>query len=209
MMIFENICKSYGENRVIRNFSYSLKKGRRLAICGESGFGKTTLLRIIAGIEAPDSGIISGYEFSQTSFMFQEPRLFEWYDALNNLMLASSLPKKDARAKATGLLKSMGLIDSAHQKPGELSGGMKQRLSLARAFMPEKDIIILDEPFSALDDENRCKMRKLVSRLTQGKTLIYVTHDKEDLELADEIIAPDENGIFVPIGRRVLGDFAG
>ncbi len=197
MMLFENVCKSYGGNIVIRDFSCSVEDGERLAVCAESGFGKTTLLRIISGLETPDSGKISGYNFSCVTFMFQEPRLFEWYDALGNLTIASRLPARQASARAMELIERVGLTDSLHKKPSELSGGMKQRLALARAFMPDKKIVILDEPFSALDEENRSRMRELVSELVIGKTLIYVTHDKEDLAIADRVISPDAGGVFV------------
>ena len=197
MMLFENVCKSYGGNIVIRDFSCSVEDGERLAVCAESGFGKTTLLRIISGLETPDSGKISGYIFSCVTFMFQEPRLFEWYDALGNLTIASRLPARQASARAMELIERVGLTDSLHKKPSELSGGMKQRLALARAFMPDKKIVILDEPFSALDEENRSRMRELVSELVIGKTLIYVTHDKEDLAIADRVISPNAGGVFV------------
>ena len=129
--------------------------------------------------------------------MFQEPRLFEWYDALGNLTISSRLPARQASARAMELIERVGLTDSLHKKPSELSGGMKQRLALARAFMPDKKIVILDEPFSALDEENRSRMRELVSELVIGKTLIYVTHDKEDLAIADRVISPDAGGVFV------------
>ena len=154
MIRIENLCKRYGDQLVLDRFSLSLQDGEKIAIMGESGRGKTTLLRIIAGLEKPEAGTVSGFNKEEIAYVFQEPRLFESLSVIKNLTVVSSQPARTAEKKAKELLLAVGLENAAEKYPDELSGGMKQRLALARAFMVDRPILLLDEPFSSLEYRN-------------------------------------------------------
>ena len=188
MIKLVSITKRFGERLVIDSLSLVIQDGQKIAVMGESGKGKTTLLRIIAGLETPDSGSVCGYNKEELSYVFQEPRLFETISAIKNLTAVSTEPYKTAEKKAMELLALVGLEKDAKKQPRELSGGMKQRLALARAFMVDCPILLLDEPFSALDEDTKNDIIALVKEKTKDKTVILVTHDREDaLKLCDSI----------------------
>ena len=176
----DNLCKQYGEQRVLDSFSMTVYDGEKLAIMGESGRGKTTLLRIIAGLEQPDSGLIEGFGTDEIAYVFQEPRLFDSLNVIRNLTVVSNLPRRESEKKAKELLDRVGLSEDAFKYPTELSGGMKQRVSLARAFMVDRPILLLDEPFSALDRDTKETMIQFVKEYAKNKTVILVTHDQND-----------------------------
>ena len=180
MITIENICKQYGDQRVLVDFSLTLQDGEKIAIMGESGRGKTTLLRIIAGLETVDSGVIGGFSKEDIAYVFQEPRLFDSLSVIKNLTIVSKKSRRDAEKQAEELLCSVGLEKDAFKYPNELSGGMKQRLALARAFMVDRPILLLDEPFSALDKDTREAMIAFVKERAQNKTVILVTHNSND-----------------------------
>ena len=182
MAEFKNITKKYGSKTVLNNFSLELKKNSPTVIMGESGCGKTTLLRIAAGLEKADSGeFISNGE--HVAVMFQEPRLLPWRNALENVLAV--LPK-DSRILAEKHLASTGLDlnTDCRKYPSELSGGMKQRVAFARflayAEATNASLLILDEPFSALDDETAEKMASILRSFAENKTLLVVSHDESD-----------------------------
>ena len=188
MVEFKNVTKKYGDNTVLEDFSLVLEKGSKIAIMGESGCGKTTLLRIAAGLTRPDSGefICDG----KIAVMFQEPRLLPWKNALENIRAVLA---KEQFSLADKYLSAVGLSDDAKKFPRELSGGMAQRAALARflAYAEEigADLLLLDEPFSALDDETADKMIDLLREFSADKTVILVSHDKGDAErFADRMI---------------------
>ena len=188
MAEFRNISKKYGESVILDGFSLKLEKGSKTAIMGESGSGKTTLLRIAAGLTAPDSGefICDG----NIAVMFQEPRLLPWKNALENVRAVLT---KDRFDLADRYLSAVGLGDATDKYPHELSGGMAQRVALARFFafaeMTDAVLLLLDEPFSALDSETSDKMIALLKDFSRGKTVMMVTHDSKDAKsFADEII---------------------
>lgn len=189
MLKLENVCFSYGKKEVLSNFSLELKRGEILAVMGESGCGKTTLLRLIAGLEKPRSGIID-CRAERISYVFQEPRLFPWMTVAENLR-AVMTSYEDADRVIGDVLNRVGLAENADFYPDELSGGMKIRASLARALVFGGDLFLLDEPFSALNEELR---RELATDLKQlfrerGITAILVTHQSADAEmLADRIV---------------------
>ena len=172
--------KRYGEKMVLDGFTMTVRDGEKLAIMGESGRGKTTLLRMIAGLEQPDTGLIRGFSKEDIAYVFQEPRLFDTVSVLKNLTVVSTLPFKEAEKKARELLACVGLAPDAEKYPSELSGGMKQRLALARAFMVDRSILLLDEPFSALDQDTKETMIQFVKDRAKNKTVILVTHDRND-----------------------------
>lgn len=181
MIEFKNITKKYNNNTVLDNFSLRIKKGTVNFIMGESGVGKTTLLHIAAGLVKADQGQI---EFDgKFAIMFQEPRLLPSKSAIENIRAVIS---KDKLHLAEKYLSAVGLSEAADMFPEQLSGGMAQRTAFARflayAEDTEADLLLLDEPFSALDGETAEKMLALLSDLAYGKTLLLVTHNVEYAE---------------------------
>ncbi len=191
MAEFKSITKKYGVDTVLDDFSLKLEKGVPTLIMGESGRGKTTLLRIAAGLELPDGGeFLSGGK--KTAYMFQEPRLLPWRNALENVRAVLS---KEGYHLAEKYFSAVGLDISADGKkyPSELSGGMCQRVAFARflayAEMSGAELLLLDEPFSALDGETSEKMAAILCEFARGKTLAVVSHDESDAEaLGAEIV---------------------
>ena len=181
MAKFKNITKKYGSDAVFEDFSLSIPTGSTTVIMGESGCGKTTLLRIAASLEKPDSGEFIGDE--KVAIMFQEPRLLPWKTALENVKAV--IPKDKSRL-ADKYLSAVGLENDVDKLPHELSGGMAQRVAYARflAFGESEDatLLLLDEPFSALDEETGKKMLSILKDFSVDKTVILVTHDKTDAE---------------------------
>lgn len=191
MIRFDQVSFSYGDKEVLRELSFCLETGELLAVMGESGCGKTTLLHLAAGLQGPQTGEIRS-DHARVSIAFQEPRLFPWLTVRENLL--SALPQSERRAgeeRLSALLAEMGLSDVEGLYPRELSGGMKSRVSLARALLYGGDLLLLDEPFSALDEEMR---QELATRLRrelkkEGKTAILVTHLRAEAEaFADRVL---------------------
>ena len=197
----KNVSKSFGSHEVLKGISLTANPGEFIAIVGRSGCGKSTLLRQIAGLGGQSSGdiLINGRpaqeDGSLVRFMFQEARLLPWKKIWQNVALFASDP---GRENALKYLRSVGLQDRADDWPGSLSGGMKQRLSLARALASEPKILLLDEPLGALDALTRISMQVLIENLwkEKGLTVILVTHDvSEAVYLADRVILLEEGHI--------------
>ena len=201
MLELRNINKSFGGKQILTNFSLSIPEKQILAIVGPSGGGKTTLLRMLAGLETIDSGEIyyNGESLAidelekrnLLGFVFQDFQLFPHLSVLDNLTLSPiktmSMNKEVAEKKARGLLEQLGLAGHADAFPFSLSGGQKQRVALARAMMINPEIIGYDEPTSALDPELRLEVEKLIlQNKERGMTQIVVTHD---LQFAENIAA--------------------
>ena len=177
----KNICKSYDGQKVINDFSYTIKKGEHYCLIGPSGTGKTTLLKLINRIELPDSGVIE-YEFRQRiGMVFQEERLCERYDTITNVMISAgpTISKNDIYEEALDILPA----DCLNKPVCELSGGMKRRCAILRAMLSDSNIIIMDEPFNGLDIENRRKTAAYILKRLDGRTLLITTHRAEDIEL--------------------------
>ena len=207
MLELRNINKSFGGKQILTNFSLSIPEKQILAIVGPSGGGKTTLLRILAGLETIDSGEIyyNGESLAidelekrnLLGFVFQDFQLFPHLSVLENLTLSPiktmSMEKEVAEKKARGLLEQLGLAGHADAFPFSLSGGQKQRVALARAMMINPEIIGYDEPTSALDPELRLEVEKLIlQNKERGMTQIVVTHDLQFAEnIADQILKVD------------------
>ena len=166
---------------VLERCSLTVAAGEHAALTGPSGCGKTTLLRCIAGLIKPDAGSVSIE--GRVSIVFQEPRLFPWLTAAQNLDVVLQLPKPGAAE----WLERAGLADAAGKYPAEMSGGMRQRLSICRALAYGGDALLLDEPLKGLDPSLRREICDLIRRESVGKALLLVTHDAADLELADTV----------------------
>lgn len=178
------ICKAYGEQKVIDDFSYTFRRGGHYCITAPSGSGKTTLLRLINRIEKPDSGIIEGIP-EHIAMVFQEDRLCEDYDTITNVMLSAGpdVDKELAYKEALRILPK----DCLNKPVKELSGGMKRRCAILRAMLSESEIIIMDEPFNGLDEKNRRKTAAYISDRLDGRSLIFTAHRAEDIELFDTV----------------------
>ena len=185
----KDINKTYAGYQASNHVSFGIEQGRLIALLGPSGSGKPTILRMIAGLETPDSGTIDGLKNLKISAVFQEDRLLEGYDVLTNLRFVCRQRLSDAElsAYAATLLPQNALS----QPVCEFSGGMKRRLSLLRALLVPFDLLILDEPFNGLDSENRKKAAALVRNRAQDKILLFAAHTKEDAALLGaEILCP-------------------
>ena len=180
---------SYDELPVLEGLSLSVADGELVAIMGESGCGKSTLLHLIAGLLKPTQGSIS-VDTEEITYVFQEPRLFPWLSLKENL-LAPLAKQPDNAARVSEILQKVGLSGFEDYYPDELSGGMKSRASLARALLFDGKLFLLDEPFSALNEEMRASLAtELRAELkARGATAILVTHQRTDAErFADRII---------------------
>lgn len=193
MIWLDRVSKSFEGVPVLRGFSLSVSAGEVVGVAGRSGAGKTTLLRLIAGLIQPDDGSVT-VGSARFGYVFQEPRLLPWRTAVENIaagLQAKGVDRSDARRAALDWLQRVGLADFAGYYPGQLSGGMQQRAALARAFAVQPDILLLDEPFSHLDDGYKHELLETLRRLVHetGVTVVYVTHDLRELDgLASHIV---------------------
>ena len=204
MLELKNISKKFKDKEILSNFNLKVEENKILAIVGPSGGGKTTLLRMLAGLESIDSGeiIFNGENLTLNElekrnllgFVFQDFQLFPHMTVLENLVISPiqtmGIKKDEAEAKAIKLLEQLGLENHYNSYPNSLSGGQKQRVALARAMMIEPKIIGYDEPTSALDPELRLEVEKLILQNKKlGITQIVVTHDLQFAEnIADDIL---------------------
>jgi putative hydroxymethylpyrimidine transport system ATP-binding protein len=178
----ENLALTYGGQPIFQNLSFTIPAGRLLALLGPSGVGKTTLLRIIAGLETPESGSITASDGQPLSgriaYMAQQDLLLPWARVIDNVMIGARLrgePPSPDRAQT--LLAQVGLADRAAALPAALSGGMRQRVAIARTLYEQRPIVLMDEPFSALDAITRNRIQDLAAELLAGRTTLLITHD--------------------------------
>ena len=208
-----NVCKSFGRGSnaklVLDQVSFSLESGDFKALVGSSGSGKSTVMRLIAGLDQPSSGVISmdGRPVrgpgSDRGMVFQKYSLYPWLTAAENVAFGMQLQgrsKQEVRERTSYFLDVVGLADSARRMPRELSGGMQQRVAIARALAAEPKLLLLDEPFGALDIQIRESMQDFLHELWRqtGLTALLITHDLEEaLLLASEvhIMAPSPGRI--------------
>ncbi|MDR0476292.1 MAG: ABC transporter ATP-binding protein [Treponema sp.] len=201
-VVIEGVSKSFGDFRVLNGINLSVKKGEFFSLLGPSGCGKTTLLRIIAGFESPDEGIVA---FDGTDVLpmppnrrpvntvFQNYALFPHLSVFENVAFSQrlkKLPKDEINAKVMDYLKLVQLENHAQKKPNQLSGGQKQRVAIARALINDPGVLLLDEPLSALDAKLRQHMLIELDQIHDeiGITFIYVTHDQQEaLSVSDRI----------------------
>ena len=202
IIAFRDVEVALGGDRIYDRLSFEIRQGEFVCILGPSGCGKSTSLRVIGGLLDVTGGAVAvngrtpHEAWSDIAFVFQSPRLVPWRTTLGNVLLGSELREghgdRAARAAhAKELLALVGLAKDAHKYPAMLSGGERQRVAIARALAVDPQIVLMDEPFSALDPNTRQRLRAEMERVwqTTGKTVVFVTHDVDEaLQLADRII---------------------
>ncbi len=182
-IIIKDLCKSFGEKKVLEGFSATFPAGSASCIMAPSGAGKTTLLSIMQGFTAPDSGSITGNDVKMSA-VFQEDRLCEDFGAVSNVRFSCGSGKnKKSKEEIVACLESLGLGDSLDKPVREFSGGMKRRVAIARALMADYELLFLDEPFKGLDGEMRASVAGYIRTAAAGKTVIAVSHDETEAEL--------------------------
>ena len=204
MITLENITKSFiqeeKEHISLQNINLNVNKGEFLCIVGPSGCGKTTLLRMIAGLDFPTHGHIFEGETEisgpsrERGYVFQQYSLFPWRNVLDNVAFGlevKGLEEEERYKKARKYLKMVGLSQYEQSYPKELSGGMKQRVAIARSLVNDPQVLLMDEPFSALDVQSRHKLQEELVRIwgEEKKTVIFVTHNVDEaIFLADRVV---------------------
>jgi len=178
--------------KVYERFSLTIPENKVTCIMGPSGCGKTTFLNIVSGLLRPDAGELKGFAGKTVSYLFQEPRLMPWKTVWQNIdfVIRDVYPKKQREEIVSKYLKMVGLHDFRHYWPEKLSGGMKQRVSIARAFVFPSDLLLMDEPFKGLDLQLKISLLDSFTALWQQdlRTVIFVTHDLDEaLYLGDNI----------------------
>lgn len=214
-LVINNLSKAFGEKGVLHDVSFTVRDGEFLSILGPSGCGKTTILRILIGLETADTGTIlkDGVDIThlpsaqrRMGIVFQNYALFENMTVLRNVeyaLLKSATTKNDynldtARKKAREILELVDLGDYLNSKPRHLSGGQQQRVAIARTLALNPDVILFDEPMSALDVDTRLSLRTEIKDLQKrfGTTMIYITHDQEEaFAMSDRIMVMDAGRI--------------
>lgn len=182
-----NVSQTLGSHAVFHQLSLSLKGQCWHCFLGRSGVGKTTLLRLLAGLDIPDTGKITDDSdkslTEQVSYMSQDDGLLPWLSVVDNVQLGPRLRRKATsatRANAMDLLSSVDLLEWADASPEQLSGGMRQRVALARTLLEDRSIVLMDEPFSRLDAITRDELQRLASQLLHDRTVVLVTHDPHE-----------------------------
>lgn len=206
----KNINKTFGNFKASDNISFGLEKGKLIGLLGPSGSGKTTILRMLAGLEKQDSGdiFINGKNVNNVpasergiGFVFQNYALFPFMTVSSNIAYGLKVQKKDKKfikERVNELLELVGLPDVRKRYPDQLSGGQRQRIALARALAPQPELLLLDEPFAAIDakvrKELRTWLRETIDKI--GITSIFVTHDQDEaIEVADEIVVTNKGRV--------------
>lgn len=209
----ENISKCFGKTKVLDGISLEVFKGEFISILGNSGCGKTTLLRIIAGLETPDDGkvLLDGTDITEfppekrmLNMVFQNYALFEHMTVKENVgysLKFLQLSKEERENKIRSMLETVGLSGREDRMPSQLSGGQRQRVALARAIINEPKLLLLDEPLGALDRNLRKKMQTELKDLQKrlGITFLYITHDLEEAVFLSDRIAVIDRGRFAEV----------
>ena len=195
MLELDRISVSFGGKAVLSDCSLSMKAGERVALMGPSGCGKTTLLRVALSLQIPDAGIVR-IKTRRLAAVFQEPRLLPWRTAAENVNAVLS-DRAQTMPTALRWLEQMELSDASKLYPGELSGGMQQRVSLARALAAEPELLILDEPFKGLDAGLYRRVLHLTGEAMQGAALLLATHSEEEARALGCRILRWQDGRFV------------
>jgi NitT/TauT family transport system ATP-binding protein len=194
----DRLAKAFGDTQALADFTLTIAEGEFVCIVGPSGCGKTTALRILAGLEKPDSGRIDirpgTGDRPQNAMVFQEHGLFPWMTVEDNVALSlemRGMAKRERRQRAEHFLEMIGLTRFRMHYPRQLSGGMRQRVSLARALVADPEILLMDEPFAALDAQNKLILQDELLSIWEGshKTVLFITHGiDEAIALGDRIV---------------------
>jgi ABC-type nitrate/sulfonate/bicarbonate transport system ATPase subunit len=212
---FENVTRRFGALTALAGIDLTLRKDEITAVVGPSGSGKSTLLELVAGLQDPDEGVVrvngavsAAERRAVCAYMPQRDLLLPWRDALGNAALAlecQGVPRVEARRRAAPLFDRFGLTEFEHARPAALSGGMRQRVAFLRTLLQGRPVLLLDEPFGALDAITRGDLREWLAAALAGepRTVLLVTHDVEEaVFLADRIV------VLSPRPGRVVADFA-
>lgn len=214
IVIVESLLKKYGNKVVLNSVSFDIKQGEFFSILGPSGCGKTTLLRCLIGIEHPESGSIvkNGVDITNANpkdrgmgIVFQNYALFPNMTVYQNIayaLKARKMAKEDIDKKVRQIIDDVGLSDHINKKPRQLSGGQQQRVAIARTLVLRPDLVLFDEPMSALDSDIRMQLRALIKEVQKkrGISMVYITHDQEEaFSLSDRIMVMN-NGNILQIG---------
>ncbi|HZT25564.1 MAG TPA: ABC transporter ATP-binding protein [Pseudolabrys sp.] len=201
-----NVSKAFERGTVaLRGFDLEVREGEFVSLLGPSGCGKSTALRIVAGLSEASQGNVENSAAGKLGFVFQEPTLMPWADVAANVRLPLDLARIGAPAAVGNALARVGLADFAHAYPRELSGGMRMRVSIARALVTEPQLLLMDEPFAALDEITRFKLNNDLLALWQEmrRTVIFVTHSVfESVYLSQRIV------VMTPRPGRVFTEIA-
>ena len=211
----KNIVKKYGDFLASDHVSLGVEKGKLVALLGPSGSGKTTLLRMIAGLENPNEGdiYIDGKRVNDVpaakrgiGFVFQNYALFRYMTVYDNVafgLVLQKMPKKQIKERVTELLAMTGLSGMEKRYPNQLSGGQRQRVAFARALAPNPRVLLLDEPFAAIDAKVRTELRSWLKEMVVklGITSIFVTHDQEEAMSISDMIVVMKDGVVQQIGK--------
>lgn len=205
------VTKQYGRGpsavTALDRITLTVAAGEFVCVVGASGCGKSSLLSLIAGMDQPSSGEV-GTDGQRVALMFQEPALFPWLTSAANVELAfraRAVPRPERRQRTIRLLETVGLADFAGKRPHQLSGGMQQRVALARALAQDADVLLMDEPFGALDALTRDRLHEELERIVdeRGLTVVFVTHNvREAVRLADRVV------LLSPRPGRIVEEFA-
>ncbi len=191
------VSKRFQDKLLLENLSLIFPEGRLTCLMGPSGSGKTTIINCILGLTKPDSGEITGTEGKLIAAVFQEDRLIEHWDAVRNVKLVCD--KAVTTTQVLEELKEVGLEEAFKKPVRDYSGGMRRRVAIVRAMLAQSELIVLDEPFQGLDDRLKYQVIDYVKRKTIGKTVILVTHDREEAErLGAERISLGDNTVSCP-----------
>ncbi len=211
-ILIKDLHLRFGNRAIFSGINLEIPAGKTLAMLGASGCGKTSLLRIIAGLLNPDSGKISASDglpiAGRMAWMGQRDLLYPWLSIIDNVMLSARLRgEKTDRPWAEYLLEQVGLENNASALPADLSGGMRQRAALARTLYQRAPLVLMDEPFSALDAITRATIQTLASNLLQDRTVVLITHDPlEACRLGHHLVVLGGNPVSADASHNISGE---